>query len=49
MRTIIAKTVKLSFAFAILAATLFSCSEEAISPDEVATHPAPGKIKTVPR
>ncbi|MEM6845953.1 MAG: hypothetical protein AAF944_27765 [Bacteroidota bacterium] len=44
MRTIIAKTVKLSFAFAILGATLFSCSEDVINPDESMTIPK-NKIK----
>ncbi len=47
MRSIISKTVKLSFAFAILAATLFSCSEEAINPDDSMTMPK--KSEVVPR
>ncbi|MEM9673723.1 MAG: hypothetical protein ACFB15_30600 [Cyclobacteriaceae bacterium] len=37
MRKIIAKTIKLSFAFAILSATLLSCSEDVLNPDDSAT------------
>ncbi|MGB3586751.1 MAG: hypothetical protein WBA23_09435 [Tunicatimonas sp.] len=47
MKTFILKTVKLSFAFAILATTLFSCSEEAINPDE--SMGMPKKSEVVPR
>jgi len=45
MRKIIAKTLKLSFAFAILSATLISCSEDVVSPDDSMTMPKKSMVR----
>jgi hypothetical protein len=47
MRKVIAKTLKLSFAFLLFSATLFSCSEDVVNPDDSMTMPK--KSKVVPR
>jgi len=45
MNKIISKTLKLSFAFFIMSATLFSCSEDVVNPDDSMTMPKKSSVK----